>query len=487
MKKFLLFLLILLIFLTGILVFNTLTDQPDVIVVDPVIPVEIENAAIDRISEAIRIKTISYDDPSLIDSTAFKDLHTHLESSFPLVHSHLDKEIVQGYSLLFKWNGHDPSLAPVILMGHMDVVPVEEVSLNQWNADPFQGTVKDGYIWGRGALDDKNGVMGILEAVEMLLKEGFQPRSDIYLAFGHDEEVGGKGAIATAALLKGRNIKARFILDEGGIVANGIVPGVDDMVSLIGTAEKGYASLELAVNMEGGHSSMPAKETAIEVLSRAVVKLRDNPFPAHITPPVEGLLNNIKPHMSFFQKMVLSNLWLFESAVIGNYEKSSSGNASIRTTTAPTIFKSGVKENLLPAEASAIINFRILPGETSDDVVNYVNKVIDDERVKVSKYSFVQEPSFVSASDNKEFNLLRISLKQVFGNLIVSPYLVVGATDARHYREISDNIYRFSPMILESEDLNRIHGIDERISVENYKNSIRFYYQLIRNLDLEQN
>lgn len=483
MKKVLLFFFLLLALLIGVLLINTFSDQSEEITVDPIVPLEIEDAAIERFAESIRIPTVSFEDKNLIDSIAFNAFHKHLTTSFPLVQANFQKEIIKGYSLLYRWPGTDASLPPVILMGHMDVVPVEEASSNLWDVDPFGGVVKDGFIWGRGTLDDKNGVMGILEAAEILLKEGHQPRADIYLAFGHDEEVGGTGAIATAALLQSRNIRAGMILDEGGLVADGIVPGVDDLVSLIGTAEKGYTSLELSVNLEGGHSSMPARETSIEVLSRAVVKLRDNPFPARISPPVEGLLNNIKHEMSFFQRMVLSNLWLFKPAVISNYEKSSSGNATIRTTTAPTIFRSGVKDNILPAEATSVFNFRMLPGETSDDVVDYVKKIIDDDRIKVSKTNFIQEPSFVSASDNIEFNTIRISLKQVFGDLIVSPYLVVGATDARHYGAISDNIYRFSPMILKSEDLKRLHGINERISIENYKEGIRFYYQLMKNIN----
>ncbi|MDQ3536066.1 MAG: M20 family peptidase [Bacteroidota bacterium] len=484
MKKILFLIIILLVLLITILLINTISDQPEKITVDPIVPLEIGDDAIERLVQAIKIPTISYDDPLLMDTTAFKALHNFMESAFPLVHSKLQREVIHGYSLLYKWSGKNKELPPVILMGHMDMVPVEEASLHLWEVDPFGGIIKDGFIWGRGTLDDKNGVLGILEAVEILLKEGHMPEADIYLAFGHDEEAGGNGAIATTELLKSRNIRAGLILDEGGIVADGIVPGVNELVSLIGTAEKGQTSIELSVNLEGGHSSMPSKETAIELLSRAVVRLRENPFPARITAPVEGLLNTIKPYMSFFQRMVLSNIWLFKPAIINNYEQSPSGNATIRTTTAPTIFRSGIKENLLPAEATAILNFRILPGETTDDVIEHVKKVIEDDRIIVKKVGSAQEPSFISSSNNIEFNTIKISLKQIFGDIIVSPYLVVGATDARHYKDISDNIYRFSPMILVSEDLKRIHGLNERISVENYKNGIRFYYQLIKNIDV---
>lgn len=483
MKKILLFCLLLFLVFFSVLLLNTFSTTKEEYVVEKMDPIAIDETVVHRLSEAIKIKTISYDDPNLTDTLSFSALRNLLESTFPMVHANLEREIVAGNSLLYRWKGVSKALQPVILMGHMDVVPIEEASLELWEKEPFSGEVDDGFIWGRGALDDKNAVLGILEAVEKHLQEGYTPPNDVYLAFGHDEESGGKGAIAIAALLKERNIKAQFVLDEGGIISDGIVPGIQNQVVLIGTAEKGYTSLELSINLEGGHSSMPPKEMAIEALSRAIVKLRENPFPAKFTPPIKELLESISPHMGFFQRMVLSNLWLFKPAVENNYEQTTSGNASIRTTIAPTIFKSGIKENLLPSEASAVINFRILPGESSDEVVEYVKKIIDDDRIKVEKISFLQEPSVVSPTDNQQFGILNASAKQIFGEVIVSPFLVIATTDSRHYQDISDNIYRFAPMIMKPEDLKRIHGINERISIENYKNGIRFYYQVIKNLE----
>lgn len=481
MRKILLVLLLLFVVLFGVLLINTFTSTADRVEVDRIATITIDDLVVDRLSKAIQIKTISYDDFHLMDTASFRALRNFFEESFPLVHSNLEREIIANNSLLFKWRGKDEG-NPVILLGHMDVVPVEATSLDLWEEGPFSGTVKDGFIWGRGSLDDKNAVLGILEAVEKLLAEGFIPPSDVYLAFGHDEEVGGLGATAIASLLKERNIRAHFVLDEGGIISDGIVPGINEQVALIGTAEKGYTSLELSIKMEGGHSSMPPKETTIEVLSRAIVKLRDNPFPARFSPPVRELLETISPHMAFFQRLVLSNLWLFKPVVVQNYEQTTSGNASIRTTLAPTIFKSGIKENLLPVEATAVLNFRILPGETSDEVIEYVKTIIDDDRIQVKKSGFLQEPTFVSPSDNPQFNLIKISARQVFGEVIASPFLVIAATDSRHFMDVSDNIYRFSPMILKPDDLQRIHGINEKISIENYKNGIRFYYQVLKNL-----
>ncbi|CAN5300869.1 M20 family peptidase [soil metagenome] len=483
MKKILLLFAALILALFIVLLINTFSLSSQQISVDPIIPLTIEDQSLERLSQAIRISTISYEESIKNDTSAFNQLHEFLQNSYPLVHATLERETVTGYSLLYKWKGTDPGLFPKILLAHMDVVPIEEATKDKWKHEPFSGLIDEHYIWGRGALDNKSGVVGIMEAVELLLSEGFQPEADLYLAFGHDEETGGTGAIQMAALLKNRNITADFILDEGGIISDGIIPNLQELVALVGTAEKGYVSLELTVNWEGGHSSMPDQETSIEILSKAIINLRENQFPVSYTTPVRDLLQTIGPHMAFFQRMVLANLWLFKPAVTQNYERSASGNASIRTTTAPTIFQSGVKDNVLPVEAAAVVNFRILPGETSEDVIAHSRKIINDDRVSIRKTSFVNEPSAISPTDTPGFMAIKTSVKQIYGNIIVSPYLVIGATDSRHYKDVSENIYRFLPVGLTPDDLKLIHGVNERVSIENFKNSIRFYYQLVKNLN----
>jgi carboxypeptidase PM20D1 len=315
-----------------------------------------------------------------------------------------------------------------------------------------------------------------------LLKENFQPERTIYLAFGHDEEIGGEnGAVKIAAYLQAQNVKADFVLDEGLVITQNIVPGLVKPVALIGIAEKGYLSLELTVNADGGHSSMPTKETAIGILSAAVSKIENTPMPAKFSEPVNHFLEYVGPEMPFFQKMAFANQWLFKNTIISKYEKSNSGNATVRTTTAPTMFNSGIKDNVLPGTATAVINFRLLPGETQEDVIAHVKGAINDDRIQIKKYGHYGEASPVSDVQSESFSNIQKSIGQVFENTISTPALVIAATDARHYSAVADNAYRFLPLICKQEDLKRIHGLNEKISIENFKDCIRFYRQLIIN------
>lgn len=480
-KKILLFLLVALLVLVGVVLFRTFTFESKQPTVEAVTPVNIEAATLDRLSQAIQLRTISYDEPSRFNPEPFIHLHALINSSFPLVDSLLTKEIINEYSLLYSWTGKNPDAEPIVLMAHMDVVPIEDSSV--WTEPPFSGKNDGQFIWGRGTLDDKMSVFGLLEAAEMLLQQGFQPERTIYFAFGHDEEISGhQGAETMAKLLEERGIKAQFVLDEGMVIGDGLVPGIDQPVALIGIAEKGYVSLQLQTHIEGGHSSMPDKENSIATIAEALDKLYKNPFPRRLSEPVEQFVAYTGPEMPFVQKMAFANMWLFKPVFFNALGSSASGNASLRTTTSPTIFHSGVKENLIPAEASAVVNFRILPGETPDDVVAYVNQTIDNPKVKVTIMGWANAASPVSTTESAGFNTIVISLKQVFPNTIVSPMLVIGATDSRYFSGVSSDVYRMAPVTLNGDDLARIHGIDERIGVEDYKNLIRFYYQLMLNV-----
>jgi carboxypeptidase PM20D1 len=482
-KKALLFFLLLLAGFILLLLVNTLRFESRQVEVAAAEPVVVTDSAVTRLAAAVRIPTVSPEDTADFDPAPFVELREFLATAYPLAHTHLQREVIQDHSLLYHWPGRNPALKPVVLLAHLDVVPVEEDALAKWTVPPFAGAVQDGYIWGRGTLDDKICVIAILEAVERSLQEGFVPERSVYLAFGHDEEVGGKGAAATAALLQSRQVEAEFVLDEGQAVTKGLVPGMEALVALIGTAEKGFLTLELLVEGEGGHSSMPPKETAISILSRALVRLHENPLPKRISPPVEGFVKYVGPEMPFLEKMVFANAWLFEPVILSIYEQSPGGNALVRTTTAPTILRSGVKDNVLPTEARATVNFRILPGSSTADVTRHVQEVIDDGRVQIMpRTGFLREPSPVSPTDVPAFSLINRSIREVYPDAVVTPTLVLGGTDAYQYTGVSPNIYRFAPMVLEPEDLSRIHGINERISVEEFGRSIHFYYRLLRNL-----
>jgi len=485
MKKFTATLIALLGVLAAVVTFRTVTFKSRQIPPSPMQSFNLDQKAIvQRLSEAIQYPTISLDPPTDSGVQEFRRFHTFLARSFPRVHRQLTKEIVNDYSLLYIWKGRSPSLAPILLMGHMDVVPIDPGSEKDWTHPPFAGNIADGYLWGRGALDAKVNVIGILEAVEQLLSQGFQPRRSIYLAFGHDEEIGGhQGAAKIAALLSERDVQLEFVLDEGSAITDGIIPGVAAPVAMIGIGEKGYLSLNLTVSSPGGHSSLPPAESAIGILSRAIDKIERTPFPGRINDAVKEFFNFVGPELSWEKKVLLANLWVTEPWLTRKLAKSPLTDSMIRTTQATTIFHAGDKENVLPAQAQAVINFRLISGDTIKAVTARIHQVIGDARVKITPLANPMEPSPISSSDADSFKLVHRTVSQVAPQTIVAPFLVIAATDARHYATLTKHIYRFVPITLGREDAKRFHGVDERISTDDYERCVRFYAQLIRNAD----
>lgn len=440
-----------------------------------------EDAMIRRFSQAIQYQTISGDEGAELDSTAFNDFLTFLRVSFPRVHNTLEDTLFNDYTPLYYWEGSDPSLDPILLMGHYDVVPIDSTDIDGWTHPPFSGTVEDEYIWGRGTLDNKFNVMGLLETAEYLIAEGYQPARSIYFAFGHDEEVGGdNGARAVSRYLQDEDIVLQSVLDEGGGVIDGALP-LDRPAALIGIAEKGYLSLELVARSEGGHSSRPSENNAVAILSEAIVKLNNNQFPARIDGAVEQMFNSIAGEMPFGFKVMYSNRWLTDGIFRNQLLSDPSTAAMIRTTIAPTMLRAGVKDNVLPNEARVVVNFRILPGDTFETVTEHVRSVIDDERITIRRYGEIQVlPSSISNVNSTGFEVLQQAIMDVMRDVYVAPYLVFGATDSRHYSSISDQVYRFAPMMISANDMSRLHGTNERVSVESYTNAIRFYSHYIQ-------
>jgi carboxypeptidase PM20D1 len=446
------------------------------------IPVEPQES-IQHLAGAVRIQTASHLEVSQIDYPAFLELHRYLEESFPQVHKTLTREVVDQYSLLYSWQGIDSSLKPVLLMGHLDVVPIEDGTQKDWVCPPFEGMIKDGFLYGRGTMDDKNAVVGVLEAIEGLLKEKYQPKRTIYLAFGHDEEIGGRGAAQIAALFQSRGVVFECVLDEGLAIIDGMLPGIEKPFALIGVAEKGYLSVELSVESSGGHAAMPPKETAIGILSRAMVRLEENQMPARFGPPTSQMFAYLAPEMPFSLRLVLANLWIFKGLLLKRLSGMNTINAMLRTTTAPTIFSAGFKDNILPIQARGAVNFRLLQGDTSESVLEHVQKTIADRRVKVKPASdFCVEASPVSQVNTISFRALERALTNTFPGVVVAPGLVTGATDSRHYAELSASTYRFSPLWLKPDDLSRVHGTNERIGVENFQRMVQFYAAFILGL-----
>ncbi len=440
-------------------------------------------APAERLKQAIRFRTISHQDPSQFKGDEFKRFHTYLEGAFPKVHATLIRETVEDYSLLYTWKGQDRFARPILLLGHLDVVPSEYSQDNSWTHDAFEGRIEGGFIWGRGSLDDKSCVLGILEAVERLLDEGFQPHQNIFLAFGHDEEVGGHaGAAKVADLLNERGIEMDYVLDEGLSIVKGLFPDIDRPVALVGIAEKGYLSIELCAQSEGGHSMMPPAHTAIGILSAAIGRIEQDKLPARMTDPVRQMFSSLAPGMPFGMRAVFANLWLFGGLVKKKLSADPKTNAIVRTTAAPTIFHAGVKENILASEARAVVNYRLLPGDTITGVLEHVTRVIDDPRVTVRQMErFRGDPSFVSDTGSAGFRAIVQTIREVFPQTLAAPGLVIAATDSRHYAHLTHNIFRFNPIVLHPLDLQRIHGVDERISVTGYVKMVEFYTRLIRN------
>lgn len=478
LRKTLPYFLLALAVLIAVLVVNTFRFSSKQTPVSEIAVPALPTNALAHFQRAIQFQTISNANPALFDTTQFLGFRQFLDSTYPLVRSKLSREIVEKYSLLYEWKGKNPSLKPIILMAHQDVVPIEKEAASMWTVDPFAGTIRDGFIWGRGTCDDKGMLIAILESVEKLLSQNFQPERTIYLSFGHNEEVLGSGAKAIAALLEQRNVKAEFILDEGGIITETKLSSMTEKpVGLVGTAEKGYISVQLTAIKSGGHSSMIEPETAIDMITKAVVSLRSNPFTADFALSTTDFFNHIGPEMPFGKRLVFANQWLFKPLIVSSMSKTGPTDAQIRTTTAPTIIQSGIKDNVVPTVAKAVVNFRILPGNTSKDVLQHIKDVIKNDSIKIEVISNVNEPSKVANVQSLGFQRITQSIKQNFGsNVIVSPYLVVGGTDSRYFERITDNTFRFTPFV----DPFGFHGIDERVRVEDFRRGISFFEQLIK-------
>ncbi|HEY0510978.1 MAG TPA: M20 family peptidase [Thermoanaerobaculia bacterium] len=473
--------LVLFLFLASLLLRMILVKSHQV-QAEPVTDLKVDaRGAAEHLAGALRFPTISHENRQTVEAAAFQGLHQYLAQTFPRVHATLARETVGGYSLLYTWKGRKPELPPILLLSHQDVVPVEPGTEKSWTHPAFSGVVDGTWVWGRGALDDKVGMMAILEAAEMLLGRGFQPDRTVYFAFGHDEEVGGQGAAAMAALLERRGVRPAFILDEGGAIVEGLVPGVTRSAAMVGTAEKGVLSVELVADSDGGHSSMPLQHGAIGTLAAAIERLENHQMPARLAGAARRTYQYLAPEMPFGSRLVLANLWLFAPLLERQAASDPAANARVRTTTAPTIFQGGVKENVLPHEARAVVNFRILQGDTIASVLHHVRETVGPGIRVNATGGFNSQPSPESDVSAPEFSLIQRTLAQVIPGVIVAPNLLAGATDTRHYLRLSPNVYRFLPVRMKAEDLKRLHGTNERVGIENYGEVVRFYAQLLRN------
>jgi carboxypeptidase PM20D1 len=447
-------------------------------------PVPVDQAtaaqAAQHLAEAVRFQTVVVNDSNQTND-ALDAMYDWMSVTYPRVFSTLTREFF-GRSIAFTWTGTDSASAPLVLMAHLDVVPVEAGSETKWAHHPFSGDIAGGYVWGRGTLDDKLNVVGELEAIEALLATGFTPRRTIILCFGQDEETFGSGARSIAAALKARGVRPLMVIDEGGAVISGEVPGLARPVALIGIAEKGYLNVELVAGGQGGHSSMPPRETSTGVVAAAVVRLEQNQMPAALDGPVRQSIAAIAPEVSFGPRLALANMWLVGPFARRYLERSPETNATVRTTTATTIFQAGVKDNVLASRARAVVNFRLDPRDSIADVMEHVRRVVADDRVRIRQLGGT-EPSPIADIHAAPYGLLERTIRQTMPDAVVAPYVVVAATDSRHFAGLTPNVFRFSPTRVAKMDMRRIHGIDERVSVDNMGEIVTFYTTLVRNAD----
>ncbi|MEN4042675.1 MAG: M20 family peptidase [Anaerolineaceae bacterium] len=476
--------LVILLFVGAFVLLRTLAFARRIAPVEPLETGEVDGAVVaEHLAAAVRCPTISQSDGA-VDRKAFLDLHRLILNTYPRIHSALHYQAVNKYSLLYIWPGQDLDLPPVLLAGHLDVVPAEEATLSDWQHPPFSGQIADGYVWGRGALDNKNQVVAILEAVEGLLRSGYKPRRSIILAFGHDEEVGGRnGAFKIAELLGKQGARLGVVLDEGGVVMPGKMLGVPGPVALVATGEKGFLTLKLTVETAAGHSSMPPRHTAIGILARAITRLENSPLPPRMF-TVREMFKALGAYMPFGMQVALANNWLFGGALRRRMLRQPAAAALVRTTTAVTMISGGVKDNILPARAQATVNFRLAPGDHIAWVCEQVRKAIADPRVQFEPLEGAAwEALPVSPTDTPAFTTLSNTIRGIFGDIPVAPYMVIGATDARHYTTLCDHVYRFAPAFFEDGDLERVHGVNERIAIDSLARMVQFYSALIKAWD----
>ncbi|WP_395352393.1 M20 family peptidase [Variovorax sp. UC122_21] len=483
LKRIFLGLLLVLVALAAVVAVKTWTTPSRQLAVAPSPKPEIDlQAAAKRLAGAIPIRTVSSLDDPAANLAEFDKLHAYLAQNFPKVHATLKKEVVGQKALLYTWTGSDAAAKPIALMAHQDMVPIAPGTEKAWSVDPFGGEIKDGFVWGRGTLDNKGNLFAQMEAIELLIASGFQPKQTVYLVMGDDEEVSGlRGALPIAELLKSRGVKLDWVLDEGLLVLDGVLPGLSKPAALIGLAEKGYATFFLSLDTAPGHSSMPPAHSAIGRLGAALAKLEAHPMPGGIQGVAAQMFGTLAPEMSGINRVMLSNLWLTAPLVEGQLQKSPSSNAMLRTTTALTIVRAGNKDNVLPGRAEAAVNFRVLPGDTIDSVEAHLRKQLGDDEIKIKRYPGNSEASPVSPTDSAGYRTIERSVRQSFPDAVVAPGLMTAATDSRHFSILSDAVFRFSPFRMKNEDLARFHGTNERLAISNYGEMIGFYQQLLRN------
>jgi len=430
-----------------------------------------------HLSQAVRIQTVRHQDPAEDHPAEWDRLHAFLQATYPAAHAAMSRELVAGQGLLYTWRGSDPGLAPIVLMAHQDVVPVTPGTEKDWKHPPFSGAIAEGAVWGRGSIDDKGSLIGLFEAIEALALEGFRPRRTVMLVSGHDEEAGGTGAQGAAALLRARGITAEFVLDEGMVIITDN-PITRAPLAIIGVAEKGYGTLTVTAQAPGGHSATPPRETGATTLARAVLAISEHPAPLEFKGPGADLVRNAAPHAPFPVRMAVANTWLFEPLLVSQVGATPAGAAVLHTTLAPTMLKGSPKENVLPQDATAWINYRFAPGDDSAAVLARTQAAVGELPVTLAWAKPPKEASPVSSTTSEGWKVLSAVAHEATGAPVV-PGLVIAGTDSRYLQPVAKDVYRFQPIALSLAGITTIHGTNEHLSLENLERMVQFYARLI--------
>lgn len=466
---------------------------------------ELSEKAIKRLAGGLRIPTVStevYEETNFEPFDAFK---AYLPKVYPQIYLHMDTMTINNYGLIFHWKGKNKEKKPILFLSHYDVVPVigydpaeiasdtiyqpddKEIApmssgQTTWDYSPFSGAVVNKRIYGRGSLDMKGMLFSLLEAADNLITEGFEPEQDIWFAFGHDEEVSGRqGAVHIADYFKEKGIEFDAVYDEGGIIAapGSVLEAVNKPMALIGTGEKGFLTLRIKVFGIGGHSSMPPAKTSLVYAAEIIEKLNNNQCPAQIIPPIASFLDNIGGEMSFASRVAIANQWALKPVLLSTLSKSPSSNALTRTTTAITMAKGSDASNVITSSSEVTVNFRIIPGETVEEVTKHVEDICKDYDVEIETIS-AREPSAISPENTRGFEVIKETIARLHPDAIVSPYITIGGTDAYKYQIVSDNIYRFMPVSLNLHEQRSIHNENEYISFENYGKMIWYFQEIMK-------
>ncbi len=444
----------------------------------PPYPLPDASKAIEKLQHAITYRTVSSLNEDETRWEEFTRFSAYLAQAFPLCEKNLRTESDSPYNLIYRFDGEDTTALPGLLTAHQDVVSANE---EEWTHPPFGKTLEEGYIWGRGSFDCKMQLIAILESFEQLLQENKKPRRTWYAAFGCDEEVNGgnRGATLIAEQFRRMGLSFSLLLDEGGVVSENYIKGIDRPIAVVGIAEKGYMDTLLSCKREAGHSSTPLMPTALGKIAKAVTAIESSKQKGRITKPVEAMLKNIGEEAPFPFALLFLNLWLTKPLIKGVFSKSPTLNALIRSTSVPTMIEGSDKSNVIAQSATAVVNTRLLAGDDQQSVLDHLRAVIRDEEValKVLRY---EEPSQQSPTTGEAFDHLKATISRVFPQAIVTSYLMLGATDARKYQDLTEYIYRFTPAQMDKSEVQRMHAPDERIHQDNMAKAVAFFLSLLQ-------